>query len=1133
VSPRGQEVSCASCPLKGSVQVPPTIVRHPELIICGEAPGANEVIQGKPFIGDSGDLLDGALEHFGIPRARLHITNAMLCRPRFAGDIDKALAACQPRLERELKASSCNTVLALGGWALKTLTNHRGIFDWAGAPLSGLANKTVLPTIHPAYVLRPEGRLSAPLLYTHIGRAWELAHGRLPLWKWPKILIEPTEEALEALRSLRGQHIGFDTETRGKDPRTSLAMAVGFAGENIAISLPCERYVAKHGEVVQGLDELGKLGRALRAECKLLLEDEGTPKVLQNGQYDIFVAERQGWAVYGYSFDTLLASAVALPGGRHDLSVMACLEFWGPRWKSEFHVTADAKGLDAFVKRAPEELRLYNAKDAWMTLALERPLSLRLEETHHGVELHAAYLNAASIALEMKRRGVKVDVSKFARHRKRIQKARAKMARELLRIALRFGYRSAPRSDTWRRISRRLRREQWRKKQLETCIQAGAINGKGEALKATLRTTRRRLAHIRTEKKRFLKRFRLPVFNPNSKAHLDDLFFKHLRAIPTTFSKKTHRASLNEELLSRLLVHPNPILARAARALLFYRRAAKLLSTFIDGLPLDEGHVVHPTWNVYGARTMRWSAQDPNVMNIPRPVIKRRKSGEEYVARRGLRDLFVGHNGNTVVEGDYKQIELRVIAQLAGDEILIEGYQHGADMHELNARGIFGIAPSAAVTKTQRDLAKTFVYACVPMDTQALTRDGWKTYGELRIGEEILTFNPKTHKKEWAPIDHLTHLHKRKVYEMGLSHRNFRVRSTADHRWFCYQRRRSQSGRSFHRPYQQRMILQTAEINSESSILVNAPMKPDKQSTSIPRRGKWRVDWTKVVCRMSSEQRRAFLAGFLVADGWWQNDTRAWMWNQNVNNLSEAALTASFIEHDGVIWTRTYKGCGGKKMIAARLSKKPHVTGQKFQRRYVGVMDVWCPTTHNGSWVMRQGDVITITGNCNYGGEDETIWKKIYPDFPNVTILQIARMRLAWFRIHHWITTWHQSILREARQNDYLEAPLSGHRQPLFRLSDQERLDDNFIYNWPVQHTAADIINRAIPKVAARLDWPREGIMFQYHDALILDGPDPDRLAKILREEMTCEIELNGSRLLYDIDVKVGPSWGEATKLKV
>ena len=85
----------------------------------------------------------------------------------------------------------------------------------------------------------------------------------------------------------------------------------------------------------------------------------------------------------------------------HNLGFACCTEFHAPRWKTEFKVGGDEKGLERFLKALPEELTCYNAKDAYMGLMLSYALDTRIKETHKGQALYDGYFERSLIALGM------------------------------------------------------------------------------------------------------------------------------------------------------------------------------------------------------------------------------------------------------------------------------------------------------------------------------------------------------------------------------------------------------------------------------------------------------------------------------------------------------------------------------------------------------------------------------------------------------------------------------------------------------------------------------------------------------------------------------------------------------------
>jgi DNA polymerase len=131
-----------------------------ELVFVGEAPGGDEDLQGRPFVGRAGQLLTKIITAMGLKREDVYICNILKCRPPGnRNPLPEEIAACEPFLLRQLEAINPKAICALGSFAARTLlqkdvpiTALRGHFhDYQGIPL--------MPTYHPAYLLRnPEAK---------------------------------------------------------------------------------------------------------------------------------------------------------------------------------------------------------------------------------------------------------------------------------------------------------------------------------------------------------------------------------------------------------------------------------------------------------------------------------------------------------------------------------------------------------------------------------------------------------------------------------------------------------------------------------------------------------------------------------------------------------------------------------------------------------------------------------------------------------------------------------------------------------------------------------------------------------------------------------------------------------------
>jgi len=169
-------------------------------------------------------------------------------------------------------------------------------------------------------------------------------------------------------------------------------------------------------------------------------------------------------------------------------------------------------------------------------------------------------------------------------------------------------------------------------------------------------------------------------FNINSPQQLSKILFDKLQLPSLKRNVKTRTASTAVEVLEELaLTHDLP------RRILDWRALQKLKSTYIDALPQlvnAETGRVHTSFNQAVAATGRLSSSDPNLQNIP----IRTELGRE------IRRAFVAEPGHLLISADYSQIELRVLAHLAGDETLTRAFQNGEDIHDRTALKVFGPA---------------------------------------------------------------------------------------------------------------------------------------------------------------------------------------------------------------------------------------------------------------------------------------------------------------------------------------------------------------------------------------------------------------------------------------------------------
>ena len=217
-------------------------------------------------------------------------------------------------------------------------------------------------------------------------------------------------------------------------------------------------------------------------------------------------------------------------------------------------------------------------------------------------------------------------------------------------------------------------------------IDPEGIRSFGEELSVTIDETQQRIFELCGEE-----------FNILSPKQLGVVLFEHL-GLPAKKKTKSGYSTGADVLEDIRKYHP------AVDEILEYRKLTKLRSTYVDGLlnALAPDGRVHTRFNQKETRTGRISSLEPNLQNIP----IRTELGSR------MRGFFVAKEGFTLVDADYSQIELRVLAHLSGDENMISAFTGGTDVHTQTASQVFGV-PEDFVTSQMRSRAKAVNFGIV------------------------------------------------------------------------------------------------------------------------------------------------------------------------------------------------------------------------------------------------------------------------------------------------------------------------------------------------------------------------------------------------------------------------------------
>ncbi len=183
-------------------------------------------------------------------------------------------------------------------------------------------------------------------------------------------------------------------------------------------------------------------------------------------------------------------------------------------------------------------------------------------------------------------------------------------------------------------------------------------------------------------------------FNVNSPKQLGEILFEKLQLDPKAKKTKTGQYATSEDILQKLASKHEII-----QHILEYRTYQKLKSTYVDALPSQiekSDNRVHTNFSQTTAATGRLASVNPNLQNIPIRTLR----GQQ------IRGAFVAGEGKKIISADYSQIELRLIAEISGEDNMIKAFQDGEDIHASTAAKLFNI-PLEEVSKIQRSQAKT------------------------------------------------------------------------------------------------------------------------------------------------------------------------------------------------------------------------------------------------------------------------------------------------------------------------------------------------------------------------------------------------------------------------------------------
>lgn len=258
-------------------------------------------------------------------------------------------------------------------------------------------------------------------------------------------------------------------------------------------------------------------------------------------------------------------------------------------------------------------------------------------------------------------------------------------------------------------------------------------------------------------------------------------------------------------------------------------------------------------------------------------------------------------------------------------------------------------------------------YPCVSMDSMALTKNGWKGYYDLSLGDLILSYNIDSEKYEWSEVENLHYFEDADLVNMRTPRTRFNIFCTPNHKWVVKKTWKDGENRS-KRYWHENQLIETKDIKKYHSLIVSSPKGLDcDDDYDLSYFTKYSSKWADIVSNMSISQVRAFFASCIVYDGHEKNKDDSFIsfgFSQKDEDHGLAGEISALLSGYKVT-------CYGRKkdnpsMKSWHIRKSQYQTCQKVSIIEAGKANVWCPETKNNTWVMKQNGAILITGNSAY-----------------------------------------------------------------------------------------------------------------------------------------------------------------------
>jgi len=602
---------------------------HAEIMFVGEAPGYNEMVQGQPFVGRAGKVLDKMLSVMGLWRADVRLENAVRCKPPDNRDPNKhEMVACKPYLDDTIVKLKPKLIVTLGHIPLETLLGFKTITAGRGVHKLEVENRSgekhvcwCCSTYHPAAVSRNWGLLESVLcdIERFLTFKDQPITASVPPFQ-PIYRILTVEDMVKLAATTTGRIFSLDLETTGFHWRRDKILCAGFCDVEVSLQemvyiLPLHGYATTKLCTEYWTPEDKAI--VLAAFKKFLSNNRFFG---HNIKFDFRFLLAQLGVELDIEFDTMLAHHTLDENSPHDIYYCAATYLGIDRWDN--NLKAYLPNSKVPYSRVPNVvLWEYLSKDV-ASCKLLREVFLRRLKKENLLDFYKEFVVPMITALvHVESRGILLDLSLLDVLSEQLTSDIEDKTEQLFKLTGKFNYRSVQQ----------------------------------------LRTILFEQLHFPTIKK-----------TPTGAPSTDKEILERYQNLDFFCSgdKTRFREAAN---VPRLLLELRGLENDLSR---FKSDAGLKASVWADGR-------IHSNFNIHGTRNGRLSSSEPNIHTLPRA------GALEGMARL----LFTAPKDWKILEADYSQAELRVAAWLSQDYAMCESFRNKKDIHVLSASAMYNKPP--------------------------------------------------------------------------------------------------------------------------------------------------------------------------------------------------------------------------------------------------------------------------------------------------------------------------------------------------------------------------------------------------------------------------------------------------------